>query len=66
LAVGHYNRKLVAFNGIIIKNVGRPLVGLLFGNEDFYSCLPWRPTRGLPTFSSILLYGKKKNKYNSF
>jgi hypothetical protein len=38
-------------------NVGRPLVGLLTGNEDFSFLLPWRPTRGLPTFS----YNSTKN-----
>jgi hypothetical protein len=37
-----------------VENVGRPLVGLLTGNVDFYVFLPRRPTRGLPTFSSFL------------
>jgi len=34
------------------SDVGRPLVGLLKGNDGFYMFLPWRPTRGLPTFST--------------
>ena len=33
----------------VVENVGRPLVGLLNGDVNFYLLLPWRPTRGLPT-----------------
>jgi len=48
---GSYNKKTDNTNE---GDVGKPLVGLHFGNDDSLMILPWRPTRGLPTFSMIL------------
>src|SRR5690349_10579397 len=36
------------------KNGVRALVAFLSGHDDFFWLMPWRPTRGLPTFSSII------------
>jgi hypothetical protein len=41
--------------GGFVENVGRPLVGLQGSDEEKSSFPKRRPTRGLPTFSSILI-----------
>jgi len=37
------------------RDVGRPLVGLLTGNDDSLLLQPWRTTRGLPTLYPFAL-----------
>jgi len=46
--------------GIIIENVGRPLVGLQGSHEEKSSFPIRRPTRGLPTFFHYCSTVKRK------